>query len=200
MVSSYSEIQELLQEMANGKNFKKGDWFLIMDAHEVISFPQSSALNLTLKETLTRVGQEPYGFNAVALSTFFMQDHDGTPHSDRIPFKCFTLGAWNVGFGQSDHMRPAVDTLSHRVRIWQKTDYPVHLGSLRTTPHPPLCDVSFVGRNVYPYHAQSLRFHPSWKSPFTWLDPALRRMYVLETALGYLASDRKRIATAEYLY
>ena len=201
-VSDVNRIPDLIIERTtNDHLFQKGDWFIVMDAHDVISFPQSSALNLTLKEALTRVGQEPYGFNAVALSIFFMQDKDGNPYPSWLPFKVFSVNAWNYGAGKNGRLWPAVDTLKYRVRMWRKGEYPVHFDIIPTDIGTQLIgDVHFVGRNVYPFHAQSLRFHPSCKAPYTWMDTDLKRMYALESAIGYTAADRRTVSTTEYLY
>ncbi len=121
-VQSEPDLPKILVQT---KCCKPGDWVIVQDAHEVISFPQSATLNITLKDTLIRIGQEPYGFNAVALSTFFMQEKDGSLFPEEFPFKVFSLKAWNVGNGRNDEMWPAVDTLKHRVKIWRQGDYSV---------------------------------------------------------------------------
>ena len=200
-VANAKDVPRVLQDKSNDKYFHQGDWFIVIDANEVISFPQSSSLNLTLKETLVRIGHEPYRFNAVALSVFFMQSKDGQAPEPEYPFRIYGQDAWNVGAGANDELWPVVDTLKNRVHIWQKQEDEVTLVTNETVGGVHLItDVVFTGRNVYPYHAQSLRFHPKSRSPYTWLGTELRRMYVLDTALGYTHELRKQILVHRYLY
>ena len=192
---------KVLNVMTHAYSYKNGDWTILMDANEVLSFPQSAVLNLTMKQTLIKIGQEPYGFNAVAVSTFFMQDQDGSNFSNELPFKIFTLRAWDVGDCKNEELWPAVDTLKHRVKIWRHGESRVSISWLKTATNTRIIsDVNFIGMNVYPFHALSLRFHLQFTHPYTYLDEDLRRMYILESSIGYMAEDRMSVAVKEYLY
>ena len=198
--ASDKDAAKVIEDVVNQSLFKPDDWILIISANEIISFPNYTVFNHSLLEALIHIGREPYGFNAVALSVMFMQDHDGHPFND-LPFKMFGLQPWTSG-GKED-FKPSGDTLKLRTRIWKcgLSNISVRLIMCNTSSnHLVPCDVDFTGKNNYPYHAQSLRFHPSLEKPYVHLSTDLRKMYVLETTFGYYESTRSKVMTADYLY
>ncbi|ELT97784.1 hypothetical protein CAPTEDRAFT_210184 [Capitella teleta] len=180
------EAFDVIIKLCDGNTYQTGDWFIILDSNDVITFNQSDALQLNLKETLQRIGSEPYGFNAVAMTIFFMQSPDGRDWTPDMPFKIFAQGVWHAAARADDRLRPAVDTLKNRVRIWKKSSEPLEIALSKTESGSEIItDVGFIGRRVYPYHALDLRFHPKFKKPYSKLAYDLRRMYVLDIALNY---------------
>ncbi|ELU18372.1 hypothetical protein CAPTEDRAFT_213073 [Capitella teleta] len=195
------EAFDVIIKLCDGNTYQTGDWFIIMDSNDVINFNQSHALQLNLKETLQRIGSEPYGFNAVAMTIFFMQSPDGRDWPPAMPFKIFAQGVWHAAARADDRLRPAVDTLKNRVRIWKKSTQPLEISISKTEEGAEIVtDVGFLGRRVYPYHALDLRFHPKFNKPYSKLDYDLRRMYVLDIALNYQPDGREGILVDHYLY
>ncbi|ELT91640.1 hypothetical protein CAPTEDRAFT_212549 [Capitella teleta] len=194
---AFDVISRLCEENA----YQLGDWFIIMDSNDVINFHQSDALQLNLKETLRRIGSEPYGFNAVAMTTFFMQSPEGAEWGPSMPFKIFSHGVWNPKTGENDRLWPAVDTLKDRVRIWRKSTEPLEIKMGETESGAEIVTgVAFLGRRVYPYHALDLRFHPQFKNPYSDIDNELRRIYNLDIAINYQSDGRQPILVDHYLY
>ena len=199
-VASGYDIGQVIRESIKTDSFKPDDWIMVINANEVLSFPNYSAWSHSLRDTLFHIGQEPFGFNAVAMTTLFMLDLDGF-HSD-LPFKIFGLQPWTIGGEDSlKDLRPPGDTQKLSTRIWKHGLYSASLTMCDTLSHHVVpCDVEFIGKKPYPYRAQSLRFHPSIETPYIQLPTELQKMYVLEIALGYYESTRNYIMTADYLY
>ena len=199
--ASVQNSKEVIEDSINKSSFKPDDWIMVINANEVVSFPSYSVWNLSLHDVLIHIGREPYGFNAVALSVLFMHDQDGQPYSD-LPFKIFGLQPWTTGGEDAlEDVRPPGDTQLLSTRIWKHGHHSVSLTMCDTLSHLVVpCDVKFIGKKQYPYHAQSLRFHPSYETPYVQLSSDLRKMYVLELAFGYYESTRNKVMTADYLY
>ena len=201
--ASGEEAARLIEVSINKRSFQSDDWIMVINANELVSFPHYSVWSLSLHDTLMNIGREPYGFNAVALSVLFMQDADGHSYAD-LPFKMLGLQPWFSGSDNNlNEFRTPNDIHKLRTRIWKHgpSNFSVNLSVCETSSGQVVpCDVTFTGKNTYPYHAQSLRFHPSWEIPFVHLHHELRKMYVLETTFGYYKSTRSYIMTDRYLY
>ena len=178
--------------------YNYGDWFFIQDAHEVLTLKNMPAWNITLPDAFVQISQEPYGFNAVAYSFFFMYDLKGRSFQG-MPFKIFAANPWDSG--SQDGVGAVVDTYKDRVRAWRKTTHKLVLNTVETSKgHVIVTDVHFLGRKVYPYHVLSLRTPPSKTFGRTILKGDLSRMYALDAALGFMPSARKKIMTNRFLY
>ena len=201
--ASGKDAAKVIEDVVNQSSLKPDDWILIISANEIISFPNYTVWNHSLHEALIHIGGEPYGFNAVALSVMFMEDPAGHLYTD-LPFKMFGLQPWTSGGKEAlKDFKPHGDTFKLRTRIWKRgySNLTIKLTMCNTTSNNLVpCDVDFAGKKNYPYHAQSLRFHPSFENPYVYLSSDLRKMYVLEATFGYYESTRFKVMTADYLY
>ena len=190
------EVTRVIEDTVASSSYRYGDWFIVQDAHEVITIPRVYGLQLTLGEMLQMVAYEPGGFNAVATTVFFMNTTKGHRHK-LVPFKVYGKGTW----GDGKIVKPKVDTLQDRVRIWRKTFYRAKFFKSRVnvTDHV-ITDVNFLGRRVYPFHLLSMRYHPRTDMPIPQLSDALATMYGLEAALGYIPDSRRSVLETRYPY
>lgn len=197
-VSTASQLKHVITEVFKRPYFTHGDWFFIQDAHESILTGHVPLWNVTLRDAFLQIAQEPYGFNAVAYSSIFIDEVKGS-RFNKVPFKIFGLRPWDEG--ELELSGPILDTLEHRVRAWRKITHKIQLKtSLSKRGDTLLTDVNFMGRKVYPFHLLSLRMSPSRLGPKVRLEQATLRMYIMDAMIGFMPSARQNIMTKDFLY
>lgn len=194
------EAVTIMDHTIYSPEFKNGDWFMIVDAHEIISFPSSPEFTLTIRDALLRIDNEPFGMNAVGLTYFFMPDSGYDNFPDNIPFQIYGPGVWNDGKYRDLNIQ--VNTMSNRVKIWKKSSYLLNVVVQTTVEgYSVITDVMFTGRHVYPYFMQSLRHHPKHtERPIEMLSPSLHTMYAYEAILGFMSIFRQPLMQTRILY
>ncbi len=183
------------------------NWYMLIDSHEFITTLRDPYLNSsrTLKEFLSKLNSGQRWYNAVAITTLFMEDSAGRRHRDITPFMIFSEGPWDRGFQKYDEIRfkPNVDTRRNKIKIWRSTNKEVTF-SIATTLQLEnvITEVYFPGQVIYPYNVIGQRFY--MQSPLSDLDIGLsyglQQMYAYELSLGYITSDRLPIIEKRFLF
>ena len=196
--STPGQLSRIIIDVFSRPYYTRGDWFLVHDAHENILSTDMAIWNVTLREALQQVGQEPYAFNALSFSYFFIDDLS-RQHANKMPFRVFGLKPWDGN--NAELLGPIVDTLEHRVKCWCKTTSRIELRTAVTqNGNTIVTDVNFMGRKVYPFNMVSLRMSPMRIQPKMHLDDETSRMYVLDAMLGFMPSARRSIMTSTFPY
>ena len=192
------EVTSIITDVFSRPYYNHGDWFLVHDAHENILTSDMAIWNLSLRDAFLQIAQEPYGFNAVAFSYFFIDNQDGH-HQEKLPFKVFGLSPWDSN--NVEMLGPIVDTLAHRVKAWRKTTHRIELRTMVTEREDTIVtDVHFMGRKVYPFNMISLRMFPSRHAQKSRVEERTMRMYVLDAMLGFMPSSRVKVMTSTFPY
>ncbi len=209
--------KDIRQDIAELMKETDSDWFVIIDANEILTFGEFVANGPeNLIHFFIKASINPYNFNAISSSVIFIHDDKGNmfkeSNSSKLHFKIYSPGRWSEKKGLWDKEKwevhtvfPAIDVYSHRVRVWKKIYSYLNVQMLQTkNGHKIISDISFNGRNAYPFNLLSVRFHPSFKGnpekvPIL-TNRKLRAMYNTYSFIGYWENNRDAIISPDYIY
>ncbi len=187
-------------------NGRPGDWFLVQDAHDVITVPPNIAQPFqSVRHMLNKASTGPDEFNAVSVSTLYMTRQDGSTFpKGGMPFMVHSPSPWDQWTKKTHDFRPLVDTLQNGVRAWQQTDSTVSISRVKTLGgNDVIGTITFPGRRVYPYSLVSMRYKPDSNASETVigrLDEKTYKMNGYFLFLGYWNYARRAMLETRVLY
>jgi hypothetical protein len=173
---------------------ENGHWVIVLDANDAIDFPKSPAMVSSLRRNLWQIDGQ--GFDSVAATVVF-----ANAKTSSKPFRILSNGHWDHASRNIDTLKPVVKT--SLIRAWAKSAS----RRIRITSAQTMAESWTIGQveslsypwKPSPYHLICLRFLPS-QPMHGRLPEDLFKQYMLELTLGFMASDRKAIATNVYPY
>ena len=135
-----------------------GDWFVVQEANEIITSPPNIANSVSsVQEFLLKATKENLNFNAISVSTIYINDYRGQGYQD-MPFKVHSPGAWDRWLYKIS-LLPVVNTFKGTVKVWKKINTDIKISFLMSRAnYSVVCEVLFPGRNIYPYTLLSVRY------------------------------------------
>ncbi len=203
-ISDINEAKTVIITHINSKPYTENDWFIINDAHEVLTTLRDPYVNSrrSLRDMICHINKRLV-YNALAVSSVFLHTSTGGKWEGDHVFKIHSKGPWDNGTFET--LIPS-NQPEYNIKIWKNNmmththlSFEISVTSMLTkTIH----DVQFENRKIFPLNIIGWRYHPQMETikTSTMNDLFLEQMYTFELALLFCQNNRSPMIETAWLY